>query len=92
MATGRRINHVVILMLENRSFDHYFGFSKPAPGQKCENLLGPNSNLFNLLDPSRPKSSSNPSFQVKKPAPFRGTRQGRSVAFIQFRMRPALQQ
>jgi phospholipase C len=70
MATGRRINHVVILMLENRSFDHYFGFSKPAPGQKCENLLGPNSNLFNLLDPSRPKSSSNPSFQVKKPAPF----------------------
>jgi phospholipase C len=70
MAALGRIEHVVVLMLENRSFDHYFGFFKPSTGQTVENLTGPNSDLFNLLDPSAPASGNNPTFKVSKPAPF----------------------
>jgi phospholipase C len=65
-----RIKHVIVLMLENRSFDHYFGFFQPAAGQTIENLLGAHSNLSNLLDPSKPPSASNPKFNVSQPAPF----------------------
>lgn len=65
-----RIKHVVVLMLENRSFDHVFGFFKPAAGQTIENLHGPNAALSNRLDPSKPASTSNPSFAVSHPAPF----------------------
>src|SRR5437016_14602231 len=65
-----RIKHIVVLMLENRSLDHIFGFFKPAAGQTIENLQGAHSTLSNLLDPSRPQSASNPSFTVKQPAPF----------------------
>jgi len=57
-------------MLENRSFDHVFGFFEPASGQKIENLHGSHSNPFNLLDPSKPVSANNPKFTVAKPAPF----------------------
>jgi phospholipase C len=70
LASQNRIKHVVVLMLENRSFDHYFGFFKPATGQKIENLQGANAGLSNLLDPSRPASATNPSFAASKPAPF----------------------
>ncbi len=57
-------------MLENRSFDHYFGFFEPSAGQKIENLLGPNAGLSNRPDPSKPESPDNPRFPVSKNAPF----------------------
>src|SRR6478736_3730975 len=66
-----RISHVVVLMLENRSFDHLFGFFTPAAaGQTIENLLGPNGTLSNRLNPDQPVSASNPQFTVGQPAPF----------------------
>jgi phospholipase C len=57
-------------MLENRSFDHMFGFFQQAPGQVIENLQGSNGNLSNLLDPSQPESANNPRFTVSQSAPF----------------------
>jgi phospholipase C len=65
-----RIRHFVVLMLENRSFDHIFGFFEPAAGQSIENLRGANSTLSNLLDPAMPPSANNPRFTVDQPAPF----------------------
>src|SRR5215472_12735794 len=65
-----RIKHFVVLMLENRSLDHMFGFFNPAAGQTIENLTGANSTLSNLLDPSQPSSATNPQFTVSRPAPF----------------------
>lgn len=51
-ATGlMRINHIVVLMLENRSFDHMLGFlyagqsNKSPLGQPYEGLTGAESNL-----------------------------------------------
>jgi phospholipase C len=69
-AQPRRINHVIVLMLENRSFDHFFGFLQPAGNQTIENLLGANANKSNLLDPSKPESDANPRFPVEQNAPF----------------------
>jgi phospholipase C len=57
------IEHVVVLMLENRSFDHLMGF---FPG--VEGLHGTE---FNLLNPNAAESSSNHRFTVGKNAPFR---------------------
>src|SRR5439155_25761789 len=57
-------------MLENRSFDHVFGFFQPPSSQTIENLTGSNANLSNLLDPSKPSSSDNPEFKVAQNAPF----------------------
>jgi phospholipase C len=65
-----RIKHLVILMLENRAFDHIFGFFQAQPGQTIENLQGVNSTSSNLLDPSQPQSANNPEFVVSQPAPF----------------------
>lgn len=42
-----RIKHLVVLMLENRSLDHLFGFFAPPAGQQIENLQRANANLFN---------------------------------------------
>jgi phospholipase C len=57
-----RIQHVIVLMLENRSFDHIFGYRAGVDG-----LSGTNANL---LDPTKPASASNPSFPVTNAAPF----------------------
>src|SRR5215467_5829668 len=65
-----RIKHIVVLMLENRSLDHTFGFFQPAPGQQIENLRGSNATLSNLLDPSQPESATNLKITVSQPAPF----------------------
>ena len=65
--SSHRINHVIILMLENRSFDHIFGFSTPPVGQQLARLMG---NEFNLFDPSKPPSATNQRFRVSEPAPF----------------------
>jgi phospholipase C len=50
MAADNPFTHVMVLMLENRSFDHIFGLSG-IPG--IEGLRG---DEFNLLDPSNPAS------------------------------------
>ena len=68
MPLQTRIKHVVVLMLENRSFDHIFGFASAPAGQTIENLVG--KNLSNLVDPSKPKSATNPEIPAKKNAPF----------------------
>jgi len=65
-----RIKHLVVLMLENRSFDHLFGFFQQPAGQTIENLHGANANLSNLLDPSQAASATNLKFTVGQPAPF----------------------
>jgi phospholipase C len=49
-------------MLENRSFDHIFGYRPGVNG-----LKGSESNL---LDPSKPESTTNPSFPVNNGAPW----------------------
>ena len=65
-----RIKHFIVLMQENRSFDHLFGFFPPPAGQQIENILALESPPVNLLDPTRPESASNPAFEVSQPAPF----------------------
>ena len=49
---ARVIEHVVVLMLENRSFDHVFGYRSGVEGLK--------GNEFNLLDSTKPQSDTNP--------------------------------
>jgi phospholipase C len=65
-----RINHFIVLMQENRSFDHLCGFFPSSRGQKVENILALESLRVNLLDPAKPKSARNPAFEVSQPAPF----------------------
>ena len=65
-----RITHFIVLMLENRSFDHLFGFFPPPAGQQVENILALGSPPFNLLDPSKSESATNPRFVVSRPAQF----------------------
>ena len=64
------LKHFIVLMLENRSFVHLFGFFPAPAGETIENLLALHSPAVNLLDPSRPESSDNPAFKASQPAPF----------------------
>jgi hypothetical protein len=57
-----RIGHFVVLMLENRSFDHIFGYRKGVNGLK--------GTEFNLLDPSKPQGPINPQLKVSNAEPF----------------------
>lgn len=51
------IEHLVVLMLENRSFDHILGFYRPAPGgQAPAGLTGNESNAFDPFATSGPGS------------------------------------
>jgi phospholipase C len=59
---SQRIEHVVVLMLENRSFDHIFGYR--------HGINGLNGDEFNLLDPTKPESDVNPAFYVSNGAPY----------------------
>src|SRR5258705_9001018 len=67
MTEPQRINHVIVLMLENRSFDHFFGFFEAAANQELARLTGAE---FNLFDPSKPPSTTNQRFRVSEPTPF----------------------
>lgn len=69
-AQHQRIEHVIVLMLENRSFDHLFGFASPPAGQTLDNLSSLPQLPSNPLDPGKPPSGSNPMFTVSQPAPF----------------------
>jgi phospholipase C len=62
MPSLSKIEHFVVLMLENRSFDHMFGFRKGVNG-----LKGTEANRRN---PAAPVSASNPAFKVGTAAPF----------------------
>jgi phospholipase C len=62
MAKSARIQHVVVLMLENRSFDHIFGY---RPG-----VAGLRGDEFNLLEPADPSSETNPPYRVSNGAPY----------------------
>lgn len=69
-----KIDFVVVLMLENRSFDHIFGFFPGANGLK--------GTEFNLLKPFDPPSDANPKFNVGEGANFaiaRGLGPGHSL-------------
>ena len=59
-----RIEHVVVVMLEGRSFDHLFGLFPGVDGIEGKDLS-------NLLDPARPAGADNPSFAAGPGAPFR---------------------
>lgn len=61
-APAKRIEHVIVLMMENRSFDHIFGYRKGIEG-----LTGKE---FNLLNPAAPESDKNPSYYVNNGAPW----------------------
>jgi phospholipase C len=50
------IEHVIVLMLENRSFDHFLGFLYPA-SDAFEGLKGRASSFFNLENPLDSTSS-----------------------------------
>jgi phospholipase C len=65
-----RIKHFIVLMLENRSFDHLFGFFRRPAGETIENLLALRSSAVKLLDPSKPESADNPPFEASQPALF----------------------
>lgn len=52
---SEKIEHVIVLMLENRSFDHFFGFLYPASAN-FEGLKGKESSFFNLANPLNPAS------------------------------------
>ena len=57
-----QIDFVVVLMLENRSFDHLFGF---FPG-----VNGLTGNEFNLIHPFDAESDDNPKFAVGQNASY----------------------
>ena len=63
MGGGNPIQHVVILMLENRSFDHVLGFLK----RLNPNIDGLNGNETNPINPSDPNS---PVVTVSNTAPY----------------------
>ena len=80
-AASGKIQHVVVLMLENRSFDHIFGYRAGVEGLK--------GTEFNLLDPTKPQSDTNPSFAVNNGAPYAvlaGNGPGHSVADTNYQL------
>jgi phospholipase C len=55
------IKHVVVLMFENRSFDHLFGAFPGANGILDESG-GVKPDIYNLADPTRPQGPSNQTY------------------------------
>jgi hypothetical protein len=49
-----KVQHIIVVMLENRSFDHVLGFLK-ADNPDIEGLTGTESNAFNVSDPASPR-------------------------------------
>src|SRR5712692_8873947 len=77
------IQHIVVLMMENRSLDHLFGFRSGVNGLK--------RNESNLLDPASPESDTNPAFVVNNADPFSSAGRAGSGALGQSNQRAALQ-
>ena len=57
-----QIDHFVVLMLENRSFDHIFGYREGVDGLKGTET--------NLLNPSLPQGPTNPAIKVSNAEPY----------------------
>jgi phospholipase C len=69
LLTGK-IKHIIVLMEENRSFDHLFGFSK----LNVEKLKGNEYNLVNISNPFGPRVTvSDNAFNVNPCDPNHGT-------------------
>ncbi len=66
------IRHFIVLMLENRSFDHIFGFRKDLGKD------GLSGDEFNLKKHDQPESEDNPRFFVTKNAPWKTSGEGPS--------------
>ena len=60
------IKNIVVLMLENRAFDHMLGYLPRSAGYPIESLKG---DEFNLLDPGNPAS---PAVRVNNRAKYQG--------------------
>jgi phospholipase C len=59
--TAQQIKHVVVLMFENRSFDHLFGAFPGANGLlAADGELKPE--IYNLADPTQPQGPSNQTY------------------------------
>jgi phospholipase C len=56
----QQFKHVVVLMFENRSFDHVFGAFPGANGVLDAN--GAKSEIYNLADPTQPPGPSNKAY------------------------------
>jgi phospholipase C len=65
MLASDRIAHVVVLMMENRSFDHFFGYRPGVNGLK--------GTYSNLLNPAKPHSVSNPEYHAATGATYATT-------------------
>ena len=58
LVAAHEIEHVVVMMLENRAFDHMLGFMKrggPFGDTRVDGLTGSECNWKNLSDPSKGK-------------------------------------
>jgi len=79
----QRIKHVVVLVQENRSFDHIFGFlDHPSP--HLDGLRGKEARYFNHLDPN---NSSSPVEHVGTGAPFVSSQDpGHAVASVTYQL------
>jgi phospholipase C len=58
MAGAGKIKHIVVLMEENRSFDHFFGYGSKA-GLKINGLTGTEKNYVDSSDPTSKSISVN---------------------------------
>ena len=70
----QRVQHVVVLMLENRSFDHLCGYRQGVNG-----LVG--GHFTNLENPSKPASADNPEIAAAPGAPWSCEGSGPSHSF-----------
>lgn len=59
LAANPKIEHVVVLMMENRSFDHMLGFLK-SNNTEVDGLTGAEFNYVNATDPTSKKVYANP--------------------------------
>jgi len=68
LVVGHNIKHVVVLMLENRSFDHILGYLK-GNNTKIEGLTGKEFNRYNSKDPNSKAIFVNPDAAYIDPDP-----------------------
>eukprot|EP00051_Salpingoeca_urceolata_P026845 m.478968 g.478968 ORF g.478968 m.478968 type:complete len:485 (+) comp21288_c0_seq1:150-1604(+) len=72
VVSSSRITRVVVLMEENRSFDHFFGYNKHIP--QASRINGTETNPLNTSDPSSPKVPVTPNSPYVGPCdPCHGT-------------------
>jgi phospholipase C len=75
MASTRRIEHVVVLMLENRSFDHMLGYHAGVNG-----LTGKEFNHWRLVDAKGRVLAKSPIGYDRRAAAIAAIKQARTAA------------